>query len=75
MMHHHAKFGYKRLGDSEDIVQTKPAQIDGYTSDSLRHHHHQFLNREGRWGTTDDFPSVASIQVLIESVNTFYHLP
>ena len=19
------------------------------------HHHHQFLNREGRWGTTDDF--------------------
>ena len=23
---------------------------------SLRpHHHHQFLNREGRWGTTDDF--------------------
>ena len=22
---------------------------------SLHHHHHQFLNREGRWGTTDDF--------------------
>ena len=21
----------------------------------VRHHHHQSLNREGRWGTTDDF--------------------
>ena len=22
---------------------------------STHHHHHQSLNREGRWGTTDDF--------------------
>ena len=22
---------------------------------ALNYHHHQFLNREGRWGTTDDF--------------------
>ena len=22
---------------------------------TIHHHHHQSLNREGRWGTTDDF--------------------
>ena len=25
------------------------------TSSIAHHHHHQSLNREGRWGTTDDF--------------------
>ena len=34
--------------------------IDGLAGDeeelaNLVHHHHQSLNREGRWGTTDDF--------------------
>ena len=24
-------------------------------SEGHHHHHHQSLNREGRWGTTDDF--------------------
>ena len=30
MMHHHTKFGYKRLSSSEDIC-TKPGQTDRYT--------------------------------------------
>ena len=28
---------------------------DARTGIFWHHHHHQFLNREGRWGTTDDF--------------------
>ena len=26
-----------------------------YSQQLMNHHHHQSLNREGRWGTTDDF--------------------
>ena len=31
-----------------------------FSSDSwrTRHYHHQSLNREGRWGTTDDFATI-----------------
>ena len=25
----------------------------------FHHHHHQSLNREGRWGTTDDFATIS----------------
>ena len=27
----------------------------GHSSHHNHNHHQQFLNREGRWGTTDDF--------------------
>ena len=29
--------------------------VNTYLCLCLSHHHHQSLNREGRWGTTDDF--------------------
>ena len=35
--------------ESKQNMCTKQAEIHHY------HHHHLSLNREGRWGTTDDF--------------------
>ena len=39
------------LGTSEVVA---PLQLTAPQSHH-HHHHHQSLNREGRWGTTDDF--------------------
>ena len=44
---------------SMDMQNSRPS-YDSFTATNkskinIHHHHHQSLNREGRWGTTDDF--------------------
>ena len=31
------------------------SEVKSWMTENNYHHHHQSLNREGRWGTTDDF--------------------
>ena len=42
--------------DPERKILVLVGELSSYTErQSINHHHHLFLNREGRWGTTDDF--------------------
>ena len=40
---------------SEDNAVENQAFIKLFIKDLALHHHHQSLNREGRWGTTNNF--------------------
>ena len=40
---------------------TVPPAADPRLAAHHHHHHHQSFNREGRWGTTDDFATSFSI--------------
>ena len=41
-----------RRGEEKFLPVSNLRALDGK---GVHHYHHQFLNREGRWGTTDDF--------------------
>ena len=46
---------YRRVGFSHVLMRRNITATLLWASKPVHHHHHQSLNREGRWGTTDDF--------------------
>ena len=50
-IHKHQKQIFEELVPSVSPLLKKYIRLVSWTI----HHHHQSLNREGRWGTTDDF--------------------